>query len=236
MGLGAALDKIDIAGACRETLQANKLEDARMRATVTGGEVDAFPWADRGSSPTVVITARPYEAPAEKYGQGYKIGIASVRHCRESRLLHIKATSYLTSVFARIEAAAQGLDEAILLNDDGYIAEGGSSNVFFVRSGRLVTPSVGSGILPGITRGLVIELAEGLDIVVTEGTVGIAIIRQCEEAFLTNSVLGIMPMTSASDKSGRTVLVGSGKPGPVTQRLMVAYQERVDKETGIAPE
>jgi 4-amino-4-deoxychorismate lyase len=134
-------------------------------------------------------------------------------------------------VIARIEAAAQGLDEALLLNDDGYVAEGGSSNVFFVRSSRLVTPSIGSGILPGITRELVIELAEGLNIGVTEGTVGIAVIRQCEEAFLTNSVMGIMPMTAASDKSGRAVIIGSGKAGPVTRKLMDAYKERVEKET-----
>ena len=122
----------------------------------------------------------------------------------------------------------------MLLNDDGYLAEGGSSNVFFVRSSRLVTPSEASGILPGITRELVIELADELNIAVTEGTVGIAVIRQCDEAFLTNSVMEIMPITSASDKSGRAVIVGSGSPGPITKKLMAAYKKRVEKETGDA--
>jgi branched-chain amino acid aminotransferase group I len=232
IGLSATLDKIDVAGACMDTLKANNLVDARIRLTVTGGDSDNLPWEGKAGQPTVVVTARPYHGfSPEKYEQGFKIGIASVRRCKESRLTRIKSTSYLTSVIARIEAAAQGLDEALLLNDDGYVAEGGSSNVFFVRSSRLVTPSIGSGILPGITRELVIELAEGLNIGVTEGTVGIAVIRQCEEAFLTNSVMGIMPMTAASDKSGRAVIIGSGKAGPVTRKLMNAYKERVEKET-----
>lgn len=232
IGLGA-VEKIDVEKACMETLEANKLKNARIRFTVTGGDVDAFPWASKGGAPNVVITARPPTAiTPEKYGQGYKIGLASVRHCKEAMLTHVKSTSYLTSVIAKIEAAAQGLDEAIILNNDGYIAEGGSSNVFFVRSGRLVTPSIASGILPGITREVVIELAEGMGIGVTEGTVGVAVIRQCDEAFLTGSVMEIMPLTSASDKSGRTVIVGEGKPGPVTQKLMAAYKELVKKETG----
>jgi branched-chain amino acid aminotransferase len=233
IGLGTALDKIDVAGACMETLRANDLKEARIRFTITSGDADVFPWADKRGTPTVVITTRPNPAvPAEKYEQGYRTNIASVRRCKESRLSHIKSTSYLTSVIARIEAAARGLDEAILLNNDGYIAEGGSSNVFFVRSSRLVTPSISSGILPGITRELVIELAEELDISVTEGTVGIAIIRRCDEAFLTGSVMEIMPLTEACDKSGRAVIIGSGGPGPITRKLMAAYKERVKKETG----
>jgi branched-chain amino acid aminotransferase len=232
IGLGAAVDKIDIAAACMETLAANNLKEARMRLTVSGGEADAFPWAGKGGAPTVVITARPIaEIPAEKYEQGYKICLASVRRSKQSILSSIKSNSYLASTIARIEATGQGADEALLLNEDGYLTEGGSSNVFFVRASRLVTPSIKSGILPGITRELVIELADELDIGVTEGTVGVAIIRQCDEAFLTGSVMEIMPLTSAGDKSGRAVIVGSGKPGPITQKLMAAYKERVKKET-----
>ena len=233
IGLSGTLAKINLAAACNETLKANNLKDARLRMTIAGGEADAYPWAETKHSPTIVITARPYEPfSAEKYEQGFKVGIASVRRCKHSRLSNVKSTSYLTSVLARIEAAAEGLDESLLLNDDGYVAEGGSSNVFFVRSSRLVTPSVESGILPGITREVVMELADKLSIGVTEGTVGMAIIRQCDEAFLTGSVMEIMPLTSVSDKSGRTVIIGSGKSGPITLKLMAAYREMVKKETG----
>ena len=232
IGLSGLLTGIDLEKACKDTLEANGLENARLRLTVTGGESEMFPWEVKVGQPTIVITARAYEGlPPERYEKGYKIGLSSVRHCKESRLTHIKSTSYLTSVVGKIEAVRQNLDEALLLNNDGYLAEGGSSNIFFVRSSRLVTPSMASGILPGITRELVIELAEKLHIPVTEGTVGVAVIRQCEEAFLTSSVMEIMPVTSAGDKSGRAVIVGSGKSGPITLKLMAAYKERVKKET-----
>jgi len=235
IGLGSGLAGIDLAGACRDTLKANSLDDARIRLTVTGGESDSFPWSDSGGSPTVVITARPYTPfPVEKYKQGYKVFLATVRRSRESSLSRVKSTSYLLSVLARKEAAANGLDEALLLNDDGYIAEGGGSNTFFVKSSRLVTPSLESGILPGITREVVIELADELGTAVTEGTVGMAIIRQCDEAFLTNSMIEIMPLTEARDSSGNTVTVGGGKPGPITRQLMAAYKEKVAKETGLS--
>jgi len=232
-GLSDALAGIDLAKACTDTLKANDLKDARMRLTVTGGESEAFPWVSTNSPATVLITAKPFMSiPEDKYEQGFRVRIASVRHCRDSKLSGIKSTSYLISVLAKKEATAQGLDEALLLNDDGYIAEGGSSNVFFVRSSRLITPSEGSGILPGITRQVVMELAEELDIAVTEGTVGMAIIRQCEEAFLTNSTMEIMPMVMASDETGWTVKIGTGRPGPITLKLMAAYKERVARETG----
>lgn len=232
VGLGAAVDKIDIAGACMETLEANNLKDARIRFTVTGGEADAYPWDIKGGKPTVIITARPFKAiPEGKYKQGYKICLASIRRSKQSILSNVKSTSYIGSTLAKIEATGQGADEALLLNEDGYLTEGGSSNIFFVRSSRLVTPSIQSGILPGITRELVIELAEELEISVTEGTVGVAIIRQCDEAFLTASTMEIMPMTEAIDKTGRAVIIGSGKPGPVTLKLMAAYRNRVLKET-----
>jgi branched-subunit amino acid aminotransferase/4-amino-4-deoxychorismate lyase len=130
-----------------------------------------------------------------------------------------------------MEAAAAENDEALLLNEDGFLAEGGGSNVFFVKSSRLVTPSPGSGILPGITRDVVIELADGLGMSVTEGTVGLSAIKQSEEAFLTNSVMEIMPLTEASDDTGQTMTIGSGKPGEVTGKLMAAYKEMVARET-----
>jgi len=232
IGLGDGLAGIDLNKACRDTLKANKLEDARLRLTVTSGESDALPWAGTGGTPTVVVTARPYTPfPAEKYNQGFRVGISSVRRCAQSSISGVKSVNYLVSVLARNEAAAHGLDEALLLNEDGYIAEGGGCNVFFVKSSRLVTPSLESGILPGITREVVIELADELGIIVTEGTVGLGIIKQCDEAFLTNSMIEIMPLTAVNDGTGNTVTIGTGKPGEVTRKLITAYKERVEEET-----
>jgi branched-chain amino acid aminotransferase group I len=232
IGLGEKLAGIDLGKACRDTLEANKLREARVRLTVTNGESDALPWTDAGGKPTVVVTARPYTPfSAEKYGEGFRVGIASVRRCRQSVVASMKSVNYLASVMARMEAAGHGLDEALLLNDDGYIAEGGGCNVFFVRDSRLVTPALNSGILPGVTREVVMELAASLGIETSQGTVGIGVIRKCDEAFVTNAVIEIMPVTEVRDESGNSVSIGGGKPGKVTRQLIEAYRERVERET-----
>jgi branched-chain amino acid aminotransferase len=235
IGMGAKLGGIDIEKACRDTLAINDIKDARVRITVSNGASDAAPWTSvTDIKPNVVVTARPFMPfPAEKYRDGFHISIAgTVRRCRQSAIATMKTINHLDSVMARMEAAARGLDEALLLNDDGYIAEGGGCNIFFVRDGRLVTPALNSGILPGVTREAVIELAAGLGIETSQGPVGIGVIRKCDEAFVTNAVIEIMPVTEVRDESGNSVSIGGGKPGAMTQKLIEAYKERVTKETG----
>jgi len=188
IGLGDSPGGIDLAGACRDTLKANNLEEARLRLTVTNGESEAFPWAGGGGKPSVVVTARPFTPfPPEKYEQGFRVSVASVRRCCQYQLSGIKSTGYLVSVLARREAAARGLDEALLLNERGHIAEGGTSNVFFVKAAALVTPSLEAGILPGITRELVLGLAASLGISVSQGEIGVPELAGFDEAFLTAS-------------------------------------------------
>jgi branched-subunit amino acid aminotransferase/4-amino-4-deoxychorismate lyase len=159
------------------------------------------------------------------------VGIASVRRCQQAAISGIKSTNYLVSILARKEAAQKGLDEALLLNDEGYIAEGGSSNVFFVKDSKLVTPSLNSGIIPGVTREVVMELAGKLGIKATEGTVGIGAIRKCEEIFITNSMIEIMPVSEVRDESSNSVTIGNGKPDAITRKLTEAYKERIKEET-----
>jgi branched-chain amino acid aminotransferase len=233
IGLASGLAGIDLGRACRETLKANGLEDARLRLTVSNGEADAFPWTGISTTPTVVVTARSYTPfSAEKYNQGFKIGVASLRRCQQSPISRIKSANSLISVLARMEAVSYGLDEALLLNDRGFIAEGGGSNVFYVKDSGLVTPSLESGILPGITREVVIELADGLGIGVVEGDVSPTELERFDEAFFTNSMIEIMPVVAVRDDTGKMVTIGSGKPGEITKQLMAAYREQVEKETG----
>jgi branched-chain amino acid aminotransferase len=180
-----------------------------------------------------VVTARSYTPfSAEKYNQGFKIGVASLRRCQQSPISRIKSANSLISVLARMEAVSYGLDEALLLNDRGFIAEGGGSNVFYVKDSGLVTPSLESGILPGITREVVIELADGLGIGVVEGDVSPTELERFDEAFFTNSMIEIMPVVAVRDDTGKMVTIGSGKPGEITKQLMAAYREQVEKETG----
>lgn len=232
IGMEEKVRAINLEGACKETLAANRLEDARVRLTVTNGDGAALPWVENKGQPTVVVTAQSYTPfSAEKYSGGFKVGVASVRRMKQSVFSAMKSINYLLNVVARMEAAAKGYDEAILLNDEGYIAEGGGSNIFFVRESRLVTPSLNSGIIPGVTRETVIEIAQGLGIKVGEGPVGIGIIRQCDEAFMTNAMIEIMPVTEVRDDKGGAAVIGGGKPGKITLQLMQAYQAKVESET-----
>ncbi len=233
IGMGQKIAGLDLEKACADTVKINGLDDARVRLTVTNGEGTALPWVDAGGAPTVLVTAVPYTPyTQEKYEEGFKVGIASVRRTRQSVVSTMKSINYLLNVMARMETAQRGMDEALLLNEDGYLAEGGGSNVFFVRSGRLVTPAPNSGIIPGITREVVMELAAGLGIGLSEGTVGKPIFKQCEEAFMTNALIEIMPVTSMSDETGQSIPVGGGKAGDITRQLMQAYREMVEKATG----
>jgi branched-chain amino acid aminotransferase group I len=232
--LDKKMEGIDLKKACEEVLAANGLENARIRITVSNGASDAAPWTSvTDIKPNVVVTARPYMPfSAEKYTNGFHIGIASViRRSRQSTIVTMKTVNHLDSVMARMEAAAKDLDETLILNDDGFIAEGGGCNVFFVREGRLLTPALNSGILPGVTRDLVMELGAGLGIETSQGPVGIGVIRKCDEAFVTNAVIEIMPVTAVSDMQGNKVTINNGEPGRITQQLMEAYTKMVEKET-----
>jgi branched-chain amino acid aminotransferase len=234
IGLEHKIKDIDLVRACNETVAANKLKEARVRLTVTNGDSVVLPWVDKMGEPTVVVTAVSYTSfPEEKYNTGFKVGMASVRRMKQSPFSAMKSINYLLNVVTRVEAAEKGLDEAILLNDEGHIAEGGGCNVFFIEGEKLITPSADSGIIPGVTREVVIELAAGLGIDVREGPVGIGAIKRCSEAFLTNAIIEIMPVTQVRDNEGNSVTINNGEPGKVTRHLMEAYRERVKKETTI---
>jgi D-amino acid aminotransferase len=232
IGLDRKLEGIDLGAACRETVKANGGGGLRVRLTVTGGDAPGFPWEGDTRPPTVVIIARPFPGYSpERYEKGYRAGIASVCRCAESAVAGIKSVNYLVTVMARREAAALGLDESILLSDRGTVAEGGNSNVFFVRDGKLLTPALDTGILAGITRELVHDLARATGIPYEEAELRPEDLYGCDEAFLTSSVIEVMPLVSVRLQDGETVTFHGGKPGEVTRRLMAAYAARVRWET-----
>ena len=234
IGLSSKLAEIDLGKACYDTLQANSLEDARLRLIVTKGEVDSFPGSDISAAPTVLITARSYSAlPKQVYNDGFQAGISSFRRYSQSPLSRLKSTNYLVSLLARIESEAAGMDEALLLNEQGFITEGSISNVFFVADSGLVTPPLESGLLLGITLEVVMELAGTLGVNVAETEVKLDDLRQFDEAFLTNSVMEIMPLVEVRDDTGKSKTIGSGKPGKLTKRLMTAYKEMVVRRTSL---
>jgi branched-chain amino acid aminotransferase len=230
IGLGHAMlatneGRQSLKAACVATLEANRLKNARVRLTVSAGEGDMIPDPGTCSSPTVVIAAQSLAAlPREKYEAGFK-GVLSLLHRNsQSPLSRLKSTSYIENVLARMAARAAGYDEAILLNERGYLAEGSTANIFLVRSGELITPSVESGILLGITREAVLEIAMASNIKTVERKVDLEELIGAEEAFVTNSILEIMPLTWFDDKP-----IGAGKPGPLSRELLAAYRKLVSE-------
>ena len=223
--LGIAVTELE--GAVMDTLRVNNLGDARIRITISIGEGGMVPDPGTCEKPTVLILASPYTPYSrEVYEKGFRAVISTIRRNSQSPLSKLKSANYLESMLARQEARKAGADEAICLNEKGLLAEASMSNIFLVSDGILKTPGVESGILPGITRETVIELASDMSIDTLEQDIRPNELLRAEEAFLTNSLIEIMPLTTVDDKP-----VGSGKPGEITRKLMAAYKELVETET-----
>jgi len=221
--------------ACLETLEANQLKDARLRLTVSAGEGNMTPDPGTCSSPTVLVTAQNLvPLPPEKYESGFKATLSSLRRNSQSPLSRLKSTCYMENILARMQARAAGCDEAILLNEQGYLAEGSATNIFLVKKslsleGRgqvrvLVTPSLESGVLPGITREAVLEIAQASNIKTMERQVELKELIEAEEAFVTNSILELMPLTCFEGKP-----IGSGRTGQLTEKLLAAYRKLINE-------
>jgi branched-chain amino acid aminotransferase len=225
LGLANRLATFDLETACTKTLDANKLKDARLRLTVSAGEGDMTPDPGTCSSPTVLVTARNLvPLPPGKYESGFKAILSPLRRNSQSPLSQLKSTCYMENILARMAARAAGCDEAILLNEQGYLAEGSTTNIFLARNGELITPSLDSGVLPGITREAVLEIARASNIKTLERQVELKELIEVEEAFVTNSILELMPLTWFEGKP-----IGPGKPGQLTRKLIAAYRKLVDE-------
>lgn len=228
--LGLPLKSFDLKRACLDTLKANKLNEARIRLTVSIGEGEAAPDPPKHPQPTVLVTAARYiPLSTEIYRTGYKVVVSTTARNSQSPLSRLKSANYLNNILARKEAKAAGADEAILLNERGFICEGSTSNIFLVSGGELITPDEESGCLPGITRQVVLELARGLGIGVSEREVRLEELLHADEAFFTNSIMELMSIVEVNGQR-----IGRGK---LTERLMQAYREIVILETkkGLQP-
>ncbi|MBI2862270.1 MAG: aminotransferase class IV family protein [Chloroflexi bacterium] len=213
----------ELTAALQETLRRADLSEAVLRLTVTRG-----PDPGRGiaipaePSPTVIIRATPFTPPPPTvYERGYRAVISSIRRNETSPLSRVKSLNYGDNILARMEAQSRGRDdEAIMLNTRGEVACGTTSNIFVVHDGELLTPPVESGALPGITRLCVLELAQELSIPAREHPVLPDELLAADEAFLTNTVLGLIPLTAINSHP-----IGSGKAGPMSAKLRQSYRD-----------
>ena len=226
--LGIVVEGEALERAVTETIRANGLSDARIRLTVSIGEGRVVPDPTTCGEPIVLGVAGNYQPFSEEvYQKGFSAVISSIHRNSQSPLSGMKTLNFLESMLARQEARTAGADEALLLNEKGLLTEASMSNVFLVGNGSLKTPGLESGVLPGVTREVVLELVGGLGMDVVECDITMADLMGAEEVFLTNSVMELMPLTGVEGKP-----VGSGKPGPVTQKLMTGYREMVRREVG----
>ncbi len=208
-------------------LAANDLTDANVKVMAFregGGGPDPLP--DAGVS--VIVTARAFDHGRKaRCEQGLHAHVVSIRRNNYSPVSNIKSINYLDNILGRMEAKKRGTDEALFLNVDGNLAEGSISNIFLVKGGTLVTPPVDAGVLPGITREALIDGAEGEGLNVSVRNVSPDELMGADEAFLTNSLMEVMPLLSVIGKQ-----IGAGTVGEMTTRCMELYRRLVAEELG----
>jgi branched-chain amino acid aminotransferase group I len=206
-------------------IEANKISNGILRITVTRGEVVAGIDPLACMEPTVVITATegvPY--PEESYLKGFRAVIANIKKDRNSPLCRVKSANFLTHILAKGEAADAGVDEALMLNYEGFLTEATVSNIFLVKGDTLLTPSLESGILPGVTRQVVIEIAGKIGLEVKQRELRHEELSSADEAFLTNSLMEVMPLVEVDKRP-----VGNNLPGKRTMEVREGYRQLVLK-------
>lgn len=197
--------------------------ECRIRLIVTRGTGDVAPDVETCTDPTSIIIVVPLVAPPERiYREGVDVMISTVR--RSSRLADIKTGSLIHQVLARRQAKAHRAYEAILLTDDEKLSDGITSNIYMVRDRTLLTPSRDAGIVEGITRGVVLELAREMGLDIVEGLFDISEIGRAGEMFLTSSTREVVPIASVDGKR-----IGAGVPGPVTLSILRAYRSAIER-------
>lgn len=204
-----------------ETLDAGQNPESYVRIIVTrGGGPITLDIAAADKSSLVLIVTPLAVPPAELYERGASLAIVGVeRTSRRAVDPAVKSGNYLNSIMALAEARRRsGAYEAIMCNPDGRVAEGSTSNLFVVRAGKLTTPALATGILSGITRQRVMELARAEGLVAEEGDLHPADVAASDEAFITSSIRGVMPVSSVDGQ-----VIGDGLPGRITRRLMELY-------------
>jgi len=217
------MTKTELTEAVLKTLKKNNLKNAYIRLVVTRGVGDLGLDPRKCPKATVIIITESMlqlNSP-EALANGITTTITWVKRNPVDAATHeIKSLNYLNSVLGKIEANNTGADEAICLNKTGYVCEGVGENIFIVRDGEIITPPVSSGALKGITRAVIIRLAKKLGIEVTERNITPNELFTADEAFFTGTAAEVAPIREVNKR-----VIGAGKPGPVTKRIMQEFEK-----------
>jgi len=209
-------------------LQRNELANARVRLTITPGDMRRLTQDDERAEPTVFATAIAMAAyPPELYEQGMTVLASKHKQSRLDPTCGYKTLNFLPRLISLREAQTRGCGESLWFTHENLLAEGAISNVFLVADKVLKTPPVDTPVLPGVTRKAILALAASDEIPVQEVPLTINDLLDANEVFLTNSIMEVMPVCRVERRA-----IGDDKPGPVTRRLAELYRQAVAKECG----
>ena len=215
-----------------DTLKKNRLKDSYIRLVVTRGVGDLGLDPRKCAKATIIIITERMIAlhSKEKKEKGITAMIAWVKRDPVDATSHeVKSLNYLNSVLAKIESNSAGVDEAICLDKTGFVCEGVAENIFIVRDRMVITPPTATGALRGITRNVVMQLAEQLGFSMIEKNITANELFTADEVFLTGTAAEITPVREVNKR-----VIGDGKPGPVTKKLMQEFNRMVrDPKHGV---
>lgn len=204
----------------RQLIEQNQMPDAILRVTLTRGSGQRGYTPDRESKPTIVMTL--HAAPALENPVEWSLVTSSFRIPASDALSAFKTTSKILHVMARAEAAEKGADEALLINTNGEVAETASGNLFWVYDDKVCTTPTGRGVLPGITRAVVLEICQVLGLQTNKRVIKPEALRNSQGLFVTQSGFGVVPITSFD---GETVT-----PSPLVDQIASAYNDMLRRE------
>lgn len=206
-----------------QTVRRNKLTDGYIRLVITRGKgtLGLAPWLCPKAS-VIIIADKIKLYPEECYTKGLDLVTAPTRqNAVESLSPRVKSLNYLNNILAKIEAHNAGCLEALMLDAQGYVSECTGDNIFIIKKGRLVTTPIYIGILRGITRDVIIEIAREMDHEVLESTFTRFDIMDADECFLTGTAAEAIPVVSLDKRK-----IGNGKPGKITKKLITEFRKR----------
>lgn len=225
IALDIGMTKEQMKQATIETCRANGMKNGYLRHVVTRGKgtLGLNPYLCKQAQ-VIIIAADIQLYPAELYEKGLRIITAgTIRNMAEAVNPRVKSLNYLNNIMAKIEAINAGVMECLMLNAQGYIAEASGDNVFIVKGNKLMTPPAWCGGLEGVTRDQVMKLGRELGMEVAETVMTRYEIWTADEAFLTGTAAEVIAVVELDKR-----LIGDGKPGPATKKLIKAYRDFVN--------
>jgi branched-chain amino acid aminotransferase len=222
------MSRREMTEALLETIRQNDLRDGYIRLLVTRGVGNLGLNPVQCKRPSVIIIAATIALYPEKmYRNGLSVVTCATRRTGPAALNPaVKSLNYLNNVMARIEANLAGADEALMLNDEGCVAECTADNVFIIKRGEIFTPPISAGALRGITRSVVFEIAAELGLKISETNITRHDVFIADECFLTGTAAEVIPVIKADNR-----IIGTGKPGPISTRMIARFRE-ITRESG----